>query len=159
MKWRRNIIAATGIVGGVAILYLAFMFSNLGFGPGSEDFSVRLAGGYWLNRDSAHAIFISPQEWDSATPVIASKVIACAVDRNLILAKRQGLRRRDSSTPNDTYEEPAPGVFDYWILDAKTPKVYGPMTLAQFNIKRKALGVPDTVTLKDVYSFQPYSFW
>jgi hypothetical protein len=155
---RRIVIAAAGVVGGAVVLFYMLLLFSRGFGPGIEDFSAKLAGEYWLNRNSAHEIFISPEVWSSATPVIPSKVIECAVDGNLILVKRQGLRRRNSG-PNDTYEEPAPGVFDYWILDTQTPKVFGPMSLAQFNAKRRELGVPDTVALKDVYRFRPFSIW
>ena len=72
-----------------------------------------------------------------------------------MIAKRQGLKRRSPNNPNDTYEEPDPLVFDYWILDTRTPKVYGPLTVEQFTAKITELNVPSSLRLKDVYSFRP----
>ncbi len=159
MKRRHIIVAGTISIGTIVTLLLAAWFTaHTPFGPGIEDFSVKLAGEYGLYRNSAHDISISPEVWNSTTPVIPTKVIECAVDRHLILAKRQGLKQRNAF-PNDTYEEPAPGVFDYWILDTNVPKVFGPMTLSQFNSKRKELGVPESITLKDVYAYRPSTIW
>lgn len=128
---------------------------TIAIGPGHADFSAKLAGGYFIHRTSGHQIMISPQGWSDETPVIPTKVVECAVERHLILAKRQGLKRRSPNNPNDTYEEPDPTVFDYWILDTAAPKVFGPMSLDEFNAKRRELGVAETVGLRDVYSFRP----
>ncbi len=98
---------------------------------------------------------ISPDVWSDGTPLIPTKVIECAVDRHLILAKRQGMKRRSPNNPNDPMEEPDPKVFDYWILDTSVPKVFGPMNLDQFKIKRLEFSVPEKITLKDVYDYRP----
>ena len=44
--------------------------------------------------------------------------------------------------------------FDYWILDVSIPKVFGPMGQQEFKDKRGELGVPESLSLKDVYSYK-----
>ena len=51
--------------------------------------------------------------------------------------------------------EPAPGKYHYWIIGVKTAKVYGPLTLEQFTLQRRTLGVPEMLALKDVETFRP----
>lgn len=126
-----------------------------GFGPGAQDFIVRVAGDYSIQRTSAHEIQIAPDVWNASTPIIPTKVIECNTDGRYIIAKRQGLKRRIPNNPNDTYEVPDPSVIDYWILDTTTPKVYGPLTLQQFKVKTTDIGVAPSLRLKDVYSFRP----
>ncbi len=48
-----------------------------------------------------------------------------------------------------------PGNFQFWILDSMKPQVYGPFTRETFDAKRRELGVPDTITMKDVYTYRP----
>lgn len=125
-------------------------------GPGPSDFSAALVGRYTLNRTSAHQVYISLYGGlGDDVPKIPAKVLECAVHKNLILAKRQGLKRRSPNDPNDTYEEPDLTVFDYWILDTTgVGRVFGPLTSEQFNAKQRELGVFESVTLKDVYSYR-----
>jgi len=125
-------------------------------GPGPSDFFATLAGRYTLNRTSAHQVYISlGGALGDEVPKIPSKVVECAVHRDLILAKRQGLKRRSPNDPNDTYEEPDPAVFDYWILDTTGDgKVFGPLTIEQFGAKQRDLGIIELVALKDVYSYR-----
>jgi uncharacterized protein DUF3997 len=129
-----------------------FFMTN--FGPGSQDFSVKIARNYYIHRTSAHQIMIAPEGWNDSIPTIPTKVIECDTDKRFIIAKRQGLKRRSPGNPNDTYEEPDPKVFDYWILDTAVPKVYGPLKVEEFNAKRKELSVPAALSLKDVYTFR-----
>ena len=98
---------------------------------------------------------IAPEAWNDSIPTIPTKVIECDADKRFIIAKRQGLKRRSPNNPNDTYEEPDTRVVDYWILDTSAPKVFGPLTLNEFNDQRKVLAVPSSLVLKDVYSFRP----
>ena len=123
-------------------------------GPGASDFSAKLVGDYSLNRFSAHEITVTPEVWEDATPRIPAKVVECATDRQFILAKRQRLKRRNQN-PQDTYEEPAPGIFDYWILDTADQRIFGPLDELQFAAKRQELTIAETVTLKDVYTYRP----
>lgn len=125
-------------------------------GPGAADFSTNLAGDYFLQRSSAHEVHITPSSgWSPETPIIPTKVIECAVDRHFVLAKRQGLKRRSPNNPADTYEEPDPYVFDYWILDTNAPRVFGPLDIEQFNRMKHEFGISESTVLKDVYSFRP----
>jgi hypothetical protein len=124
--------------------------------PGNGYFSAELVGEYSVHRSSDHEIEIATEGWiDKKPPSIPSKVIECVVHQHLTLAKRQGLQRRSPNNPKDTYMEPDPAAFDYWILDTKQPKVFGPMSLAEFNIKREKLEIPASVKLRDVDSFRP----
>ena len=119
-------------------------------GPGMADFSAELCGGYSVWRTSAHQITIHRN--DSA-PRIPAKVCELGHDHRFIIAKQNHLKLR-SLDPQDGYMEPDPGVFSYWILDTDGPTAYGPLTQAEFLQKRQELGVPDSITLKDVYEYR-----
>lgn len=125
-------------------------------GPGTSDFHAPACGGYSIWRTSAHQISVVPDDgWTASTPIIPTKVIECDFDDRFVIAKRQGLKRRSPGDPNDTYEEPDPSVFDFWILDTSAPKVFGPLSEAEFNRMRTELRVPTKLRLKDVYEFKP----
>jgi hypothetical protein len=125
------------------------------FGPGASDFSASLPNGYFVHRSSAHQIMVAPQSWSSSTPIIPTKVVELDHDGTWVIAKQQHLRRRSPGNPQDTYEEPDPGVFSYWILNTATPQVWGPLDQQQFAATRNELGVPGTLALQDVYNFRP----
>ncbi|WP_397385040.1 DUF3997 domain-containing protein [Prosthecobacter sp.] len=139
---------------------LVLLFTCLGpraiVGPGLQDFAATLVGRYTLNRTSAHQVYIALDGGlGDDVPKIPTKVLECAVHQSLILAKRQGLKRRSPNDPNDTYQETDPMVLDYWILDTSGQgKAFGPLTFEQFEAKRRELGIPDSVALKDVYSYR-----
>ena len=99
---------------------------------------------YVINRTSAVDISISAQHRSSA-PRIADIVVECNTDGRFIIAKRQGLKVRD----------PDPDVFDYWVLDSASDKLYGPFSAKEFTAKRAELGVAKDLTLRDVESFHP----
>jgi hypothetical protein len=115
----------------------------------------KLVGDYYLVRDkpwldaSASRMMISPDHRSGEPPIVPTGVIECAVDRHVILAKRHRLKRRSPNDPKDTYEEPDPAIFD------SAPKVLGPLTLDEFNARRRELAVLESVTLKGVGSFRP----
>jgi hypothetical protein len=116
-------------------------------GPGPADFSVKLVGDYFLHRTSGIDIFIAPEVWNGGTPMIRKTVSECVVHRHLILARR--VDNYPSKGTNDS------AVGDYWILDTSIKEAFGPMTREEFALKRKALGVPDSVVLRDVNSYRP----
>lgn len=113
---------------------------------GYQDFDYKLCGGYSLMRRSAHQVDIVPQEHNDRTPIIPEKVIEVAWDTRFILAKRQEVKKD---------HEPVPDQFDFWILDTKKPVVYGPLKKDDFDKKRKKLGIPDSLVLKDIYEYAP----
>ncbi len=123
-------------------------------GPGAADFSAKLCGDYYVHRISAHQIQVSPMSWNRDTPIIPTKVVELGHNQRFIVAKQNHLKRRSPDNLQDTYMEPNPGVFSYWILDVSAPKAYGPMTEDEFWPQRKALGVPDVLTMKNVYSYR-----
>jgi hypothetical protein len=123
--------------------------------PGQGDFSKKIAGEYYIHRTSAHQIMIAPLGWSDETPIIPTKVVECDFDSRFVIARQQELQRRSPNDPKDTYAEPALGKFHYWILDAMAPKVYGPFTEEEFTSQRTTLGVPESLILKDVYTFRP----
>lgn len=125
-------------------------------GPGADDFSTDLLNSYSLNRTSAHKVYIS---WQGGLaddlPCIPSKVLECAVHPPFILGKRQGLIPRSTYGANDTYEVPDPDILDYWILDTRTVgKAYGPMSFYEFMDKRRSLEIPESISLRDVYTYR-----
>lgn len=124
------------------------------FGPGAADFSTPLANGYFVHRSSAHQIMVAPRGWGASTPIIPTKVVELDHDSKWIIAKQQHLQRRSPNNPNDTYEQPVPGVFSYWILNTQTPQVWGPLTLDGFIAERKRLAVNSKLHLHDVYDYR-----
>ena len=124
------------------------------FGCGWSDFSAELCGGYYVYASSAHQIHVSPSSWNSETQRIPEKVVDLGHDDRFIIAKQNHLKRRSPNNPSDTYMEPDPGVYSYWILDTSIPKAYGPLTEEEFKKTRKDLGVPSKLAMKDVYSFR-----
>lgn len=144
------VIVAAVFVAIAGIIYLATHI-----GPGSLDFRAKLAGPYFLHRMSSQEVLIAPDTWDGSIPIIPTLVVACGTDRRFIVAKRQGLKRKIDNGPQSLSVEPDPNTVDYWILDTAAPKVFGPLTLEQFNDKRTALGVPSSLALKDINTFRP----
>lgn len=78
-----------------------------------------------------------------------------AWDDRFVLARQQELKPRSPNDPNDTYMEPAPGKFHYWILDTSIPATHGPLTQTAFDAEKKRLQIPLGLMLKDVYEFRP----
>ena len=128
---------------------------SVAFGPGVQDFSAALPHGYFIHRTSAHQIMIAPQSWSSDTPIIPTKVVELDHNDQFVIAKQQLLERRSPNNPNDTYEQPKPNTFRYWILDLQTPRVYGPFEFDKFNKQRLRLAVPNNLKLHDVYDYRP----
>jgi hypothetical protein len=132
---------------------LAFLSGcgDFGFGPGVYDFKATLAGGYTLYRTSPDEIVIAGPSGDA----IPTKVVEIAHDQKFILAKQQHLRQRTPGSATDTYEEPVPGEFSYWIVNVARPTIYGPLDEKQFMTKRLELKVNPSLSLHDVYDYAP----
>jgi len=126
-------------------------------GPGTADFNVELVGGYELWRTSSHQVTITPKGIvTESSPMVPPKVLECGFDDRFIVAKREGLKRRSPDNSQDTYMEPDRSVVDYWIIDTKKPaKTYGPLSEADFLAKRLQLGVPPSVTMKNISEYRP----
>jgi len=98
---------------------------------------------------------IAPQGWSADTPIIPTKVIELDHDERFVIAKQQLLERRSPNNPKDSYEQPKPNAFQYWILDLQKPDVHGPLTLDEFVTIRTQLAVPNELTLHNVYDYAP----
>jgi hypothetical protein len=138
----------------MTLVILLAGFGGFTVGPGAEDFSVQLCGDYYVHRTSVHQIKVSPMSWRDDTPIIPVKVVELGYDKRFIIAKQNHLKRRSPHDPLDTYMEPNVGVFSYWILDVIIPVAYGPLSQAEFDNKRKTIGVPHSLAMKDVYSYR-----
>jgi hypothetical protein len=128
---------------------------NVAWGPGAADFTAKLPHGYFIHRSSAHQIMVAPEGWNNSVPTIPTKVVELDHDDTWVIAKQQHLRPRNPNDPNDTYEEPDPGVFSYWVLRLDKPQVWGPLSLNEFEAKRKELTVPASLKLHNVYDYRP----
>ena len=136
---------------GFALLAFLYYFGLIGCG--GSDFTSELCGGYYVYETSTHQVHVSSSSWNSDTPRIPEKVVDLGHDDRFIIAKQNHLKRRNLR-PSDTYMEPDPGVYSYWILDTSIPKVYGPLTEEEFKKTRRDLGVPVELEMKDVHSFR-----
>ncbi len=110
------------------------------FGPGAADYDYRLAGDYELQRSATRYIYIlrMPSRPSGSKMVVPETVTGIAWDSDFILASREN---RESSGAS---ESP-----DYWVIDVKSEKVYGPLSESEFAEKRKTLRVSEKLKLKD----------
>lgn len=147
---RRRVIWTFVIIGAAVV---AFVIANIHV---RRDFIVNLGGNYSLHRFNDSDIFVAPTQWDDKTPIIPARVAELDHDDRFAIAKQQHLRQRNIGIPNDTLMEPDPNAFSYWILRFHEPRVWGPMTQAEFDAQRQTLGVTPSLKLHDVYDYQPY---
>ena len=122
---------------------------EIGFGPGIQDFEAKLPGGCYIWRSSAHQISIK------GSIEIPVKVLELDHDDSFLIVKQQDLQPRSPQDLYDGYMEPKPDAFHFWIANLKTHDVYGPLTTEEFDRKRKDLGVPGELRMRDVYTFDP----
>jgi len=128
--------------------------SSFAFGPGVQDFSKNLTGGYKLYRNSAHEIFAAPADgWNSEIAIIPSKVIKVNVYDEFIVAERQGLKRRSPNDSLDAYEVPDENVKDFWVLNTDKNYALGNLNKADFKRKLDSLHIPATIELVDIYKY------
>lgn len=96
------------------------------FGPGMADFAYNLPGNCILY----HAGETHIAKDHGTTTVIDSEVTGIAWDDNFILAEQ--LKNKNKN---------------YWIIDVKAEKKYGPLTENDFKSKKKELKVNDKLKL------------
>ncbi|WP_107667871.1 DUF3997 domain-containing protein [Cyanothece sp. BG0011] len=126
--------------------------------PGAQDFSTKLPNGYELVRVNSvdiQILLLDETSIQTQQPSIPAKVVEISVVNDFVAAKRQGLKRRRPNNPDDTYMEEDPEVFDYWILDTKTPVAHGPFNEQQFKEKADELSIGDEINWVDIYEFAP----
>lgn len=110
------------------------------FGPGIFDYQYNLSGRYGMYRSSSHEVIVvkSVSSSPDTETVVPKTVTGIAWDSDFILASRED---RESSAASKSS--------DYWIIDVKSGKVYGPLSESAFTEKRKALRVSEKLTLVD----------
>ncbi|MDR3023159.1 DUF3997 domain-containing protein [Chryseobacterium sp.] len=154
-KYIKTLLVFCGLI--LAILTVWFFQnpeSSFAFGPGVQDFSKNLTGGYKLYRNSAHEIFIAPADgWNSEIAIIPSKVIRVNVYDEFIIAERQGLKRRNPNDSLDIYEVPDENVKDFWILDTDKNYALGNLNRTDFKRKLDSLHIPAKIELVDIYKY------
>lgn len=132
----------------VVVLLAGCGSGDFAIGPGAADFEAKLCKDYHLYRTSASEVYVAPEGGDRAIP---AEVVELGYDQRFIIAKQSYLTHPPRNNP---YREPDPVVFNYWILDVTVPQTYGPLTEDNFRRKRKELGVPHDLTMKDVDSYR-----
>lgn len=122
--------------------------------PGLLDFSAPLTGGYFLHRTSSIDIFVaSEKSWDSSTQEIPPTIIELTYDENWIIAKQLPV---DLAGEMNKAQEPFPfskanvNAINYWILNVKVPRVWGPLSEDVFRSQRLKLGVSPQLELKNL---------
>lgn len=130
------------------------IFPSFGYGPGVHDFSKDLTGGYDIYRNSAHEIFIAPNDgWNSEIAIIPSKVLKVNTFKEFIIAERQGLKRRNPKDSLDGYEIPNEEVKDYWILNTDKNYVLKNLKINDLQKKLESLQIPTDIELIDIYKY------
>ena len=116
----------------VYIFLCSFMclmvLSGCGYlGPGNADFHYDLSGKYKLFHSQGNFIFM-----EGGTEVAVDlEVIGIAWNDDFILAEQ-----KINNTSN------------YWIIDVKNNKIYGPLNTASFDTKRSELKIDQTLKLE-----------
>jgi len=103
---------------------------NTYFGPGMADFSYKLSGDYSLAKAGNGRI------WSNNKQIVTDDVTEISWDEDFILAKQEVLTKQQNKNIN------------YWIINVKENKTYGPLNEEEFNNKRKELNVNDELKLE-----------
>ena len=158
MQTRKLLLFFLGIA--LLILIIGFArssrtaFFSFGLGHGVQDFTKDLTGGYNLYRNSAHEVFVAPDDgWNDEIAIIPSKVLKVNTFKEFIIAERQGLKRRNPNDSLDGYEIPDEKVKDYWILNSDKNYVLKKLELNDFKKKMESLRIPSKTELIDVYEY------
>ncbi len=146
MKIIKLIILSITVVFVLVFLLWSFtlVFKN-GFGPGSQDFEVKITDSCILHRNSLHIIYISCQGIEKN---IDSKIIKLGWNNDYILAVTNPVtKRKYPNNPDNTYTIPDESVSYWWIIDVKNKKLYGPTSEEAYNSNKFDLSIPKDIVL------------
>ncbi len=117
---------------------------------GLVDYSLDLPGNYSIVRTSAHQVKVAPKISDShwGSDVIPTKVTEVAWDDNYILAKQLGLVNDPKSS--NGYQIPNNEDVQFWIIEIKSGKIFGPLDEVNFVEKKKEFGISESVIIKKI---------
>lgn len=137
--------------GHLALLAIVSFYLLSGCGP--RNGFIPLVGDYSLIVGSANVVVIVYRGDDPLIDKleIPEKVIGVGYDETFILAKQQEL----GGLPGSGFgpPEPIPGRFNYWILNVKSNKIWGPLAIEEFTALRKELGVSESIKLHDASDY------
>jgi hypothetical protein len=135
----------------VAVCYF-FLFKMSSFGPGKQDFTKNLSGGYKLYRMSSNNIFIAPGDVWNESAIIPEKVVRLCEYKDYVIAERQLLSRL--STKDNLNSSPAADtVSNYWILNTHEHTMIKNVSSEQLKNVLDSLGIPGNIKLADVYEY------
>ncbi len=87
--------------------------------------------------------------------IIPPKIVECNHDGSFIIAKQQLLTRKYPAPMKNAYMIPVPEKFQYWIIKTDgEPETYGPLSHEEYETKRKEVGVPPDLKLRDLTSYR-----
>jgi hypothetical protein len=135
-------------IASVPLMIFVVCGGDVAFGPGVLDFSADLPGNCYIWRSSAHQISVE------GNIEIPPKIIELDHDQKHLIVKRQLLKRRTPQNANDTYMEPDPGAYEYYIAEFASGTLYGPFDSIQFEGERLRLEVSPKLQLHDVYDYE-----
>lgn len=112
----------------ISILVCSMVLSGCGYlGPGNADFNYELSGKYELVHSPVTAIWSNT----GVGKAVEEEVIGIAWNNDFILAEQK--------INNNS---------NYWIIDVKNNKIYGPLNTASFDTKRGELKIDQTLKLE-----------
>src|SRR5690349_1416076 len=108
-----------------AVLFVGLLFALLASMKGCAKalsgglgFTAPLSNGYSVQSANDVDIVVAPDDgYDWRTPMIRETVVELDNDSTWVIAKQ-----------HPHYDAAISGAFDYWILNTKVPKVWGPLT-------------------------------
>lgn len=119
-------------------------------GPGAQDFQTDLHNGYTLCRSSVNYVVLD-KKGDKPEEAIPPKLVELGVNDKFMLGKQYKLVSQNSSGSKESVDETKPL---FWIIDIKAQKTYGPLDEEAFQKKKRTLGVPDDLLLKNIEAYR-----
>lgn len=120
------------ILVGVTALTALWIGYRLSGGLGMGDYLDPVEGGYFYFSDKR---MIASNPRSTTSPSIPSEILEYTHGDGFILARRKG------------YPYAPETAVDYWILDTRGHRVFGPMTAEEYSEARTKLKVPVAVAL------------
>lgn len=140
---------------GIAVVLYFVSTLNLGPGPGYGDFNFKINTDYSIQKSSAHQIVMYGKKDGKTQVVIEAKIVALDFNTKHIIVKQQHMVRKYPNNPDNTYMEPKPESYSFWIVNKNMKEVHGPFSEEEFIREQEQMGVADTLKFKDVHSFKP----
>jgi hypothetical protein len=135
---KKNLIIVVSVLGlGIAIW---FMIGMNKFGPGTSDYSFRIANMCNLVRSSAYMVSVGCEGFERG---IDPEIIKIGWNDNYLVALSHPVTKKIyPNNPDNTYAVPDESVTYWWILDFKNKSTYGPLNSeTEFNDQKQKLQI------------------